>query len=300
MTHRPFMIAIAACLLGIATVGSAQETAIQVSEWNALGPMGSAALKGYPQDYPSIPRDEREYRGWLHWYRVFLHNLKDYPMNPEGGGIVDLNATYKGDITINGAGQELEVSWKKISIPNPSARYPRRPQLHNGTGMSFFSTWIYSPKPAFAKFFFNGYRGEEKKGNGISCWVNGAYLPTRWMRKDIPMIQQPVSGTQATLKEGWNHVYVRHISAWAGTCNSLQIRVPQDVASELRVSADPPEEIGRTFKFNGQPASGETAVAKPAAPTPKPVAKPAPKPAPKTTAPVEESSDSGVPTIRIF
>ena len=280
----------------------AQGTSIQVTDWYAAGPLGSKQLENYPPDAPGKPRHEKEFRGMLYWFKVFLHALKDYPMSPEGPGVVDLDATYEGDITINAAGETIQVTWERVTI-NRGTRYPLAPRMHNGVGMTYFSTWIKAEEPTTVRFFFNGYGGEDKKGNGISTWVNGSFLPTVWMRRDIPLIQQVRPGAEANLKAGWNHVYVRHISAWRGTFNSLVLNVPQALAQGLTISAEPPEAVGRKFKFTGAAIDGDGAVATPAptaAPKPRPVAKPKPaaKPAPKAKPPVKE--DSGVKQFDLF
>lgn len=228
---------------------------LPIRQWYAVGPLGHPHLQERPEHWRVPPVGAKEVRDYNGLFRLFAYDAALYPMDPGGKGTVDLSASYQGPLTQNVAGEQLEAAWKKWSSTDDKDEYPALKDMVKGAGLAYFSTWIYVPEETSAEVMFKGYgvqpHARSRLGVNVAAWINGRPLRAYRIERENPMVMHPVDGQKITLKAGWNHLYCRHASAWEGIRNAPWLKLPKQIVSRAKVSADPPEEIGRKFKVDG-------------------------------------------------
>ena len=173
-------------------------------------------------------------------------------MDPGNKGIVDLDRTYEGPMTMNITTGSPSLTWEQIDLAR-KVTDSAVTRLETGMGVAYFSTWIYVPRNTPAKVSFRGY-GEEgvtpqRSRVAVDAWINRYGL-----RSDGPQscnATHPIDQQDVYLRKGWNHVLCRHIAVSGGIRNMMDIALEASVAGEVRNSREPPITTGRVFRFDG-------------------------------------------------
>lgn len=211
---------------------------IKLEEWYLCAPMGNAGLKAAPM--PKVPANGTEIRNFNHFFKMVQNDLSLYPML----AVVDLDAKYKGDITMNAEGESPEVSWRKVAAKKNAV---------DGANMvvAFWSTWVWAPSNITVRIHDASYE-DEKRAADVYVTVNGAALRNERVDRDNPPVMRPVANQEIMLRKGWNHVYARHLVGWGTVQNDIAIAVSGADADKIKLSADPPQEAGRRFTVLGE------------------------------------------------
>jgi hypothetical protein len=243
-----------------ATVGAGSRTLL-LKDWYACGPLGSPGLRQRPEGVGvSRPRTPDEMQQYNWYFRCLARGACDglYPMDPHAGGLVDLDAVYHGPATENVDGERIHVSWVEVRVGKGGFEYPPPTRMRRGVGLAYFSTWVYVPENTPAKVRFRGYGrkpgGKKRPSSDVAVWINRYLLRSCRITENNPVVRHPADGQDIYLRQGWNHVYCRHISAWDGIRQAMWMEVPSEIAGRLVVSRDPPETMGRRFHYDGTPA----------------------------------------------
>ena len=245
-------------LAGMATLlasdlHAAHNVSVPVREWNVLGPLGDPGLIEVGKLHQD--RNRRNAARRLA-HKVITSAIQKY--EPEN--VVDLDATYRGGVTRDSAGNDYEVKWQSLDVAgekgvfdvkgDAKAEFP----LVNGYGTYYFSTWVYAPDALEITLQFPAYGNSTNALNASDCfcWLNGKPLKHA-VRKSETTVRHPVRGQKVQLKKGWNHLYCRQFSISYWISHGCVLEVPEAVAFDVKFSADPPENVGRKFKLDGTP-----------------------------------------------
>lgn len=238
---------------------SAALLTIPITEWYALGPLGhpDIAGRGGTADWP-IPTSNSEIRNY-NWVFALFHAAGGDPLvaNAADDNIIDLDTVVSGPATMNVNGETGSVRWAAVTLTDKAPAYPPGQAMAKGMGVVQFSTWIHVPENTAATVAFDGYGtiadSATRASSDVYVSINRYALRTYRVNPDNPPVKHPVDHQTVYLRQGWNHVFCRHISAWGGVQQSMKITVPAAVGEALRISRDPPPECGRRFLADGSP-----------------------------------------------
>lgn len=213
---------------------AAQAARLELSEWYLLGPFGHPDVPA--SGLPLAPNGLTEMRNYNQFFTAVQRSADLYPVNRE----VDLDATYKGPITVDAQGQEQALTWRKVTGGNVPA----------GNAMVvFMSTWVWVPADVAATLAARSYRGSRYSATEYIL-VNGSVLRNERADRANPPVTHPVNGQAVALKKGWNHIFTQHTVGWGTLQNHVALDIPDEVAG-AKVSAEPPVEVGRRFTTAG-------------------------------------------------
>jgi hypothetical protein len=234
-------------------IRKAGESFLPVRAWKAIGPFGHPDMKNRP--------DATELASPAHDFVSRIYTEATYPPD----GCVDIGAIFKGGLTRNADGQEEEVSWQDVRVhaeehdlrvENSVVQFPNKEELAKGVGLSYFSTWVHVPRQTALKAVFPAYgEGEpatEKFGASVKVWLNGKPLEHHKVQPDNPYLYHPADGQALSLLAGWNHVYAKVWSTWAGTKMALVLKGEEREIELVSISSSPPRTVGRTFSIDGK------------------------------------------------
>ncbi len=242
------LVVLAILVFGGPATGSNDNVALPLRSWVAIGPFGSPQLKSRPvTPHPQWPG---------HNFVSTVFHFTKYPVDE----MIDLDATHEGELTRDVTGKEHSLRWQTITGSESVVEHPRAADAPQGVGenvpgvpvgLTYFSTWVYSPAVTTISARFPAY-GEEpqalgKLGACARVWINGesvelmqAHPENQWLFH--PKFEQPLK-----LRAGWNHIFARVWSSWSGIKLAVELLVPRDRAFDFKVSALPPAELGRRF-----------------------------------------------------
>jgi len=167
-----------------------------LTQWSVIGPFGSA---------------EMAKQGDSHTYVMANLAAQSYP--PEE--IVDLEATYEGDLTRDWRGEVKKLLWQQVEAgPGGWVRFDQAFRISgdDSRGVAFAAAWVYSPRPVTATL--------EVEGHGIvwghRLWLNGEELVRELRPGAGPYGFHVVPEQEVQLGHGWNQFLVRGDS-WAHT-----------------------------------------------------------------------------------
>jgi len=197
----------------------------------ACGPFGDPKLIERPND----PHPNE--RGNL--YVADLLSKAVYPPDD----VIDLDAKYDGDMTRDLSGTPQEVRWQPVSAEGKFVEIP------GGIGVAYFATWIETPENMTVQAYFPAYGHEVqnvgKMGSGVTVWVNSQKIDHYKVHPDNPFLLHPSDAQQITLTKGWNIVYARVFSSFAGLRFGIMLEGDKNKLFKLKVSSEPPKDKGR-------------------------------------------------------
>lgn len=218
-----------------------------LTRWAAIGPFGHGELPRLGRNLAAGKAVRRDVAALL---------TRDNLHTPDR--VIDLDAdAYTGPATTDAAGRRRRLTWTVVDTDDGFARCPGQGELPHGLGVGYFSAWVHAPRPVTVTASFPAYglgrHALEKSGATVELWVNGRAAATCKRHADNPWIYHPIEGQRLKLQAGWNHVYARVVSLWAGIKMGLELGGPPAVVAGLRQSPRPPEDVGRRFSPAGEP-----------------------------------------------
>ncbi|MDX2226352.1 MAG: hypothetical protein SFY92_04550, partial [Verrucomicrobiae bacterium] len=201
---------------------------VSIPLWKVIGPFGHPEFVHRPGN-----PDEA---GW------FLKGLMwstQYPPDRE----INLQAVYKDELTKDCKGLTRRLKWE--NRPARMGLVETREIKPDNVGVAFFVAWVQVPQDMMVKMEFPAYEPKNEKdivkfGATQHVWVNGNLLETPQFYIGCPYSWHPRQGQEVFLKEGWNMVYARVQSWFAGTRFGAELHVPLDLSKRLVFKNDPP------------------------------------------------------------
>jgi len=212
---------------------------LPLRQWMAIGPLGWENLHERPEP---VRGDRRVYAD------------ATYPMDE----VIDLDAEYTGDITRHIDGETQTLTWQRVESEDDKGvvRFPTDEALPQNVGLTYASTWIKAPRDMKLTMLNKAYDGKgswRRLGATAKVFLNGEALPRRRAHPDNRWIHHPHDKSTIALKKGWNHLYARVASTFAGIEIGYALEVDKEAVWDFTISATPPKEVGRVFKPSGEP-----------------------------------------------